>query len=1109
MLQYVKGNQTNAALKVEVVQTVDWNTTGVRDMRSAATLCEIGRELRYPTHEDPEGKAGQILYGEAFDGVHGQVDLSDFQNTVDGLVEPAYVQETREGPIIPILNAAPTFTDSDTVHGGHDLRVAWYRTDDRNVAWPVRTVGYRCDWPATAAEIVIASELGSEIGGQPVFDAEDYKDVTIYHQPLTSKPGFNPNDEHALLSASNLGNATPALYALRNDLWDETKKAETSQPYALLKYRDPREDNRTKIGVYRVVLTRTAEAITNVIADTGVIMIAAAPSATAAASPQTTTSATVRVNDGEVRPGGKVTVPLEVLGVRNLRSATITVLYDRGKLVPVSCTPNRDKFIERPYSLHVVNDGPVQPLRLVHLQAWLDAGTNIQYEWDFGDGTRRIDTGGVSHVYSPTIPGDTTYSVVVTATNGIFPSLTESTTVQVQQTAAGGTLPSAAVTGCREETPGHLTFDLITRSKHGLSGDLMLAELTFTTAPDAVTGPTEITLPAIQLVGPGYEQLQYNITAGAPVYAPTPMRNLLDVQPCPQTQAADEDALPFWKDFKNMLWARAAGDMQILYFYPLRENFYLTDQHAIDLGLVDPKTSLALSPEKRAGQCVPWMDKLATGTVSVQFQDYQGQTRQSEVAPVAYHATWPDLPPLLSVGETIYERAKSGISGVASQAAVSRIYDDIAPGTWDNGAKKIKLAGTEVQRSLTQLIDPVGEMRVPLELIVNGSPSLPTHIKTERLLGGGLAIVGTTDYEEQLPFSLRSRVLFDNSAGELIFRGYYDGASPAYLKGDPLLLLNVMSESDKTRLERLCLTATGDYRSDVDHGQCDAYLAAVDELYYLTLNPRQVDLCRDQHGQLSPDDPEPAANQTAYTATMAVCRAEGSVTYYRDGIADEAFLIGVQDANNDGNPEPYEGLGKGKALTAGNAADTGYITVVYNNDPSLGGLPVSLQVIKVGCEKNQKGEDSTYRGNLLVVESDNLFDEKLTLRHTGDFGGRPDNFDFDWYIAPVDDTGVSPAELPPSYPWTKWTKLEPGADALGSEVTIEGASPTTLSDNWLIMRYKGYQACGNQYYWSAFAGDPSAKPSEVRAQLAEGWIKRVTNALNPYDARWTISRARR
>ena len=227
------------------------------------------------------------------------------------------------------------------------------------------------------------------------------------------------------------------------------------------------------------------------------------------------------------------------------------------------------------------------------------------------------------------------------------------------------------------------------------------------------------------------------------------------------------------------------------------------------------------------------------------------------------------------------------------------------------------------------------------------------------------------------------------------------------------------------------------------------------------------------------------------------------MVFWRDGEPDHAYLIGVQDGDDNGIPEPFEGLGKGKALTAGNAAGTGYLTLAYNNDSSLGGLPVSLQVIKVECAKNAENEESPYRGNLLVIQSDNLFDEKLTLRHTGDFGGRPDNFEFEWWIAAVDDTGVSPTELPPSYPWQKWTAPEKGATKLGPQITIEGANPTTLRDNWVIVRYKNKHCpvCGNQYRYSAFAGDPSAKPTEVRAQLAEGWIKRVVGALNPFDAR--------
>ncbi|MBC8447965.1 MAG: right-handed parallel beta-helix repeat-containing protein [Chloroflexi bacterium] len=1137
VLQFVKGAQANIMLKVQVVKTVGWNTPGVRDVREERAVCEIGREIRYrsfedavgtlPGHEDPQGLAGQILEGDAFDGIRTTADLAWAQNTVDNLIPPAHIQDTREGPIIPILNTAPTQLSGDLVTGDHDLRIAWYRPDGRNVAWPLKTVGYRCDWPADPPEIVIASELGSEVGGQPVLSSDRYSDLAIYHQPDPTLPGFNPNDEHALLASSNLGNSAPALYALRTDLWDPQNKEETSEPYALLKYRDPREDDQIKIQIYKVVLTRAAEEITDITPDPGTITLLASTAAGVARSEtghsevsqsliSNLQSLTVRVADGNLPPGGDVTVPVEALGARDLRSATIKVSYDPTKLTPTACTTNRLDFVERLYGPQISTDGPAQPFRTVHMRASLDAGTDAQYEWDFGDGTTRIAGDEVSHVYGAV----GMYTVIVTATNGLFDPVTADTQVEVAEGTVPGSLDDDDTTGCRIEADGELTIELKSRNKHGLSGNLLLSELTFEAVgdPPATDTTTDLDLTSISLFGPGYEELGFNITAGNPIYAPTPLRGLLDIQPCEQTQAADLAARPFWRDFKDMLWARAAGDMQVLYFYPLQPGFYLADDHAKALGLVQPDDPNAvLSPDERVGKCVPWMDKLTTG-VDVDFRDYLDTTDlHATVYPVAYHADWPDLPPLLSVGETVYERAKSGISGVANQLAVSRIYDDLAPGSWNNDAEKIVIEGAEVQRSLAELIDPIGEVRVHLDMKINDNWSLPTEIQTKRLLfGGGQAVVGNkTNPDLALPFSLRSRILFDDSVGELIFRGYYDGTSPEYIKGDPLLLLNVMSKSDKTRLWSLCPGGGDSY--PFDDTNCGKYKKAIEDLYHKTRNPRQVDLCRKPDGTLYPDgsrddtqlpkdgqdlndlidEKEGEDPDFDYDEYNSACEGDS----YRDLAPDTDFLISVQDADDNGVPEPYEGLGKGKALSAGNAAGTGYITVAYNNDASLGGLPVSLQVIKVGCTKNHLGEDSTYRGNLLVIKSDNLFDEKLTLRHTGDFGGQPGNFEFEWWIAEVDETGVSPTALPPNYPWKKWTRLEPGTDAIGPEITIEGANPTTLSDNWLIMRYKNYPCCGNNYRWSAFAGDPSAKPSEVRGQLAEGWIKRVVGALNPFDTR--------
>ncbi len=1173
VIQLVKGSQSSAGVKILVVKSVDWNTAGIRDMRAERALCTIGTELTYAPftdsfgalagHSDPQNKAGWILSGAAFDGVMTEADLVVAQNTVDGLLPPAFVRATREGPIIPILQSAPTtFANADLATGGHDLEVAWYRPDERNVAWPVRSVGYRCEWPTDPPQIVIASELGSEIAGQPVLDSASFSDITVYHQTDTDLPGFSPNWEHALLSTSNMGNAAPAFYALRTDLYDRDTAAAGDQSYALLKYRDVQDENKSKIGVYGVVLTRGASAISpvNPVNGTVTILAAGARSAVAADGPQgpLATSAltvTVRAGSGDLPADGTLTLPVEVIGVKNLHAVTATLAYDPARLTAQQCLTNRLIFIEAPAGLSVISSSPTRPGFVVKLRADLAAGTDVSYAWNFGDGSTRIAGAEVSTVYAAA----GAYTVSVTATNGAFAGITGATSVVVADDAVPGVLAADQTTGCRiadylfnvdKETyrfdlnsanipdalvkkfaavgvtlstanvslnePDSrwqissggdlytliqrgelihvytgdraiedldiLTFLMQARNKHGSSGALTLADVIFAPA-DGTLGATQLTLASASLAGPDYSELKFNITAGNPVFAPTPMRSLLDIQICPQSKAADVTALPFWKDFKGALWARAAGDMNVLYFYPLQPGFYLSAAHATEMGLDASETA-------RIGQCVPWMDKLDSGTVA--FSDFPTAGSDTKVLPVAYHADWPELPPLLTVGETVYERSKAGVSGVANQAAVTRIYDDMAPGVWNNGTSKIEISGPEVMASVAQIIDPVGELSVPMELRINDNFSLPTPIKTQRLLfGGGLAIVGTVDNEISLPFALRSRISYNDNTGQLVLKGYYDGASSEYIKGDPLLLLNVLSVSDKTRLESLCTDGSA---------ACTTYLNAVTALYHLSRNPRQVDLCRDSNGLLYPGDTAPATNQAANTPAMQKCTTSG-VIYYRDGAADQAFLISVQDVDNNGQPEPYEGLGKGKALSAGNAAGTGFITLAYNNDDSLGGLPVSLQVIQVGCTLDAQGEDSTYRGNLLTIKSDNLFDEKLTLRHTGDFGGQPDNFTFEWYIAEVDDTGVSPTALPSAYPWKSWTKIEPGASKLGPEITIEGANPTTLSDNWLIARYKGYAACGNQVRYSAFAGDPSAKPSEVRAQLAQGWIKRVTNALNPFDAR--------
>jgi hypothetical protein len=99
-----------------------------------------------------------------------------------------------------------------------------------------------------------------------------------------------------------------------------------------------------------------------------------------------------------------------------------------------------------------------------------------------------------------------------------------------------------------------------------------------------------------------------------------------------------------------------------------------------------------------------------------------------------------------------------------------------------------------------------------------------------------------------------------------------------------------------------------------------------------------------------------------------------------------------------------------------------------------------------------------------------------------------------------------------------WLQFTDVPDPVGAiDITIEGANIQTLSDNWFVARYRYVSPpmdagpdgeddtaddeplCGGD--WSFYAGQPGGTPLDQRAQLAEGWIKRVVRGLNPFEAR--------
>jgi hypothetical protein len=151
--------------------------------------------------------------------------------------------------------------------------------------------------------------------------------------------------------------------------------------------------------------------------------------------------------------------------------------------------------------------------------------------------------------------------------------------------------------------------------------------------------------------------------------------------------------------------------------------------------------------------------------------------------------------------------------------------------------------------------------------------------------------------------------------------------------------------------------------------------------------------------------------------------------------------------------------------------------------------------------------DGPFRGDIKVLYPDNVFDEKLTLRHRADFSGEPQRLEFEWYYMPDDpalDHTVLPAvdlagNITALNDWTPYPGIPAGTNNGYNDITIgDGAvgGLLTLADNWFLCRYRGYSING-ETNWTEWVGVIGGGGP----QLAEGWVKRVLFGLNPFESR--------
>ena len=574
------------------------------------------------------------------------------------------------------------------------------------------------------------------------------------------------------------------------------------------------------------------------------------------------------------------------------------------------------------------------------------------------------------------------------------------------------------------------------------------------------------------------------IEAGEPVIPFYPLGVVEGAVPSPESFGQNiKGQLTFWKDHKSTRWAVSGGTnawFTVSAFYPLQGDFWWPTANAAELNL---------------GDRLPFLP--TTLTLSTPTRDLPTK--------ILYKSDWPKIAPVLKAGETLtysggeYRTDRPtivvegetiqtpGLPAVVAFAVTEVVFDNMNPeGRADRVTDLWTVRSAQVMETRRA---ELANTSFPDELRPAASKSIVYKGKY---------------YFKDLSASLQKRVAYDPTVGCLEMKGFLNEKSNA----DSTL---TASPGAVYVLEPNILTAE-ELQALRDLSEDASWRAAVNTLYNLTLNPNGLD-----------DDTYGNGNYSVGLQPKVV----------RDefGIASVKLENGVAVTETDPSvAENARSFGVGTALVPNGAfldplseyPEVSWVTVAENNDPSMGGSPVTLHIIKV--DRRQR-----YRGAIKTVFSDNVFDENVVLRHTGDFGANADDLVYEWWYRP--DDGALNVQPPfkvnenSAGDWKFFPDLS-GKNGVGrNEVLLKGdpnAPEALLADSWWFVRYRHKNDTVQGSNWALmqpdnspavnfeWAGAGNSDPfhdydnnafMDYKAQLSMGWIKRVLDAVNPYEAR--------
>ncbi|MES2924054.1 MAG: choice-of-anchor D domain-containing protein [Verrucomicrobiota bacterium] len=555
-----------------------------------------------------------------------------------------------------------------------------------------------------------------------------------------------------------------------------------------------------------------------------------------------------------------------------------------------------------------------------------------------------------------------------------------------------------------------------------------------------------------------------------------------------------------WRDVNHHAWvASGGGSFFSKFFYPFRGDFYL------------PGTPAAGTP-------VAWLPtpKVFTGVGST-----------LEPVSVIYNSSWRSDYPKLKRGETLtYQGGEyfsetpgsKGLPALVAMKAAEVVYDSSTP------SMLLKATGTSTTNE-----SPLSKASAR---IIRALDRREQDFTTAQMAAAGFSPAATEIlpiaerwYFKSLPGSLAKRFYFDSLAGKLVFRGRLNdkesGDSKLTSGPDPI---NILEPDVMTPDEFASIIALSSQQSWSD---------AIGNIYKLSQNPHGITAV--------------SASVTAPVYLQGVKAQSGTFSselkdfWTRSGTTFSKMTL----------PDPQlvhlDSFGVGSALVPSPSlitqSPTGslYMTIAENNRSELDGAPVSLHIIEIIPDR--------YRGAIKVIEPSDAFSEKIALQHNGDFGANTDDLYYEWWIRDAGPLDVIASEILPNGSLaqtnpageTLWQQYIPVNRAQLTDVNkqhrglhtviFEGRPDVVLADKLVMVRYRHKDEAnwklvpfefadaskawkpGNipvtspaPFQWAGAANSPQLQANGSKRyipQLVMGWVKRVLDRINPYEARYT------